>query len=481
MANSTNLILPLLAAAQAQKHVTVNEGLQKLDALVQLAPKSDSVSAEPGSPADGDVYILPAGKTGTNWGPAANYSIAHYRDGVWQFYTPREGFLAWLKDTDVIKFFNGTTWQQFSGITTDIANVCDGRLTLTSAIPVQAVDVTAVTTLYFTPCKGNQIGFYDGVSAWSLVSFTEKTIKLTDAQTGTRASTSNGIITGLTDTSQLIVGMEASGTGIGVSAVINSIDSATQVTLSVNNTGTGTSSVTFKVPADTNLDIFAFNNSGAVKLEMVKWSNSAIGTQARTISLATQDGVYVKSGVPTRRFLGMVRTTATSGQTEFSMRPAAAAGGSHPKLYVWNLYNRVPVAAVCRDSTDTWTYTTGTIRPSNNSSNNRVSFVSGLAEGRFHTHHSMRAENTSADIYRLCAIGYDSTNTIADGCLTGQSGSSSAGRPPDMSSVLARACEAGFHYVQELEYSSPAGTTTWYGDGGAPTLVQTGMMFTMEM
>lgn len=60
---STNLLLPFLAAAQAQKHVTVNEALLKLDALVQLAVVSATTSAEPGSPSDGQVYILPAGKT----------------------------------------------------------------------------------------------------------------------------------------------------------------------------------------------------------------------------------------------------------------------------------------------------------------------------------------------------------------------------------------------------------------------------------
>lgn len=65
--------------------------------------------------------------------------------------------------------------------------------------------------------------------------------------TGTKASTANGIITGLSSTAGLSVGMVATGTGIGASAVINSIDSATQVTLSVNSTSTGSTSITFAV------------------------------------------------------------------------------------------------------------------------------------------------------------------------------------------------------------------------------------------
>jgi len=66
MSATTRLELPFLAAGQAQKHVTVNESLIRLDALVQLAVVSVTASAQPGAPTDGQVYILPAGKTGTN-------------------------------------------------------------------------------------------------------------------------------------------------------------------------------------------------------------------------------------------------------------------------------------------------------------------------------------------------------------------------------------------------------------------------------
>ena len=43
MTDTANLLLPLLQAAQAQKHVTVNEALLRLDALVQqiMRPKPD--------------------------------------------------------------------------------------------------------------------------------------------------------------------------------------------------------------------------------------------------------------------------------------------------------------------------------------------------------------------------------------------------------------------------------------------------------
>lgn len=65
--------------------------------------------------------------------------------------------------------------------------------------------------------------------------------------TGTRGSTANGIVTGLSSTVGLSVGMLAFGTGIAAGATILSIDSATQVTLSANHSATGSGSIRFAV------------------------------------------------------------------------------------------------------------------------------------------------------------------------------------------------------------------------------------------
>ena len=53
MSNTTKLILPLIEAAQAQKHVTHNEALFTLDTVVQLSVADRDLPAPPGGPADG--------------------------------------------------------------------------------------------------------------------------------------------------------------------------------------------------------------------------------------------------------------------------------------------------------------------------------------------------------------------------------------------------------------------------------------------
>lgn len=59
--------------------------------------------------------------------------------------------------------------QAISQATADIRylqrNTQDFRLTLTSATPVTTADITAATTLYFTPYKGTNVSIYSG-SAW---------------------------------------------------------------------------------------------------------------------------------------------------------------------------------------------------------------------------------------------------------------------------------------------------------------------------
>ena len=57
MDNTPNLQLPYLMAAQAQKHVTHNEALRALDAIVQLLVLDKDLASLPGSPTDGSRYI----------------------------------------------------------------------------------------------------------------------------------------------------------------------------------------------------------------------------------------------------------------------------------------------------------------------------------------------------------------------------------------------------------------------------------------
>ena len=113
MSQSTNLRLPYLAANQAQKHVTVNEAFRFLDALVQLSIKSAALSAPPGSPADGNRYIVAAAPTGA-WAGHATH-VAAWQDGAWAFYAPGEGWVAWNEATSAPLVYKAGAWVSLFG------------------------------------------------------------------------------------------------------------------------------------------------------------------------------------------------------------------------------------------------------------------------------------------------------------------------------------------------------------------------------
>ena len=112
MADTANLKLPLMEAAQSQKHVTHNEALELLDAIVQLTVL-DIRATPPGSAADGDRYIIASGATGA-WDDK-DLNIALRRDGAWSFIVPEIGWLAWVQDESRLLAWNGTAWADFIG------------------------------------------------------------------------------------------------------------------------------------------------------------------------------------------------------------------------------------------------------------------------------------------------------------------------------------------------------------------------------
>ena len=102
--------LPYLAASQAQKHVTVNEGLRLIDALLQCSVLSATTDAEPASPKAGEAWILPPGRSGPAWGLMESGTVAAWQDGSFTAIAPTAGFLAYVIDSGVFMLFDGTQW-----------------------------------------------------------------------------------------------------------------------------------------------------------------------------------------------------------------------------------------------------------------------------------------------------------------------------------------------------------------------------------
>ena len=105
---TTHLLLPYILAAQAQKHVTHNEALRILDGLVQLSVLGRDLTAPPGSPTDGDRYIVGSGATGDWAGWDLNVTL--WTDGAWLRLPPRAGWRAWVEDEGLLLVYDGAGW-----------------------------------------------------------------------------------------------------------------------------------------------------------------------------------------------------------------------------------------------------------------------------------------------------------------------------------------------------------------------------------
>jgi len=290
----------------------------------------------------------------------------------------------------------GMAWQDAEGGVVD-PSVCGLRLTLTSGTPVTTADVTGATTIYFTPLLSGVIALYSSGGAWNRRYTAEISIKTTDQQAGTTVNGSP-IITAIGDTSQFVVGMEVTGTGIAANSTISSIDSASQVTLNNNATASGTVTLTFKLPASKVYDVFCYETAAlAPKLEFgPAWTDAT----TRATGLTKQDGITVKSGDPTRRWVGTIRTTATAGQCEDSVA----------KRLVWNTYNRKPRPMVVNDSTDLWTHNTpSTWRQARATATNQLDTVVGQAEDEAVVRVGVRGKSSTTSTYGV-GIGVDKTN-----------------------------------------------------------------------
>ena len=111
---SLHLKLPYLAAAQAQKHVTHNEALRRLDNLVQLAVLDSSLTDPPETPEEGDRYIVASGGTG-DWADHDG-DVASFVDGAWDFATPEDGWLAFDVAAGVLLAHQASGWAAVSGV-----------------------------------------------------------------------------------------------------------------------------------------------------------------------------------------------------------------------------------------------------------------------------------------------------------------------------------------------------------------------------
>lgn len=222
-----------------------------------------------------------------------------------------------------------------------------------------------------------------------------------------------------------------------------------------NATTLTSAEISIAIPATTSqlYDVFVYNNSGVLALELLAWTNDTTRATAIVKNGAIDAaGVWTKSGDTTRRYVGSMRTTAVSGQTE----------DSAPNRFVYNQFNEKQ-RTLGKYNTGNYTYTTATWREAGGSTTHRVNFIIGVAERAVTLEAISFASNGTSSVNVGGAVGLDSTTAPTPSSQRNAGGvavgtSMGLALPSSVETIAA----VGFHFASQLEYSAASGTTTWY-------------------
>ena len=108
MTNTPNLNITPVSQAQSQKEVTINTAFQLLDMLQNNTLKNQTLTAPPGSPSEGDLYLVATSPTGAWSGQAGK--LAYYINASWSFISPRVGLQLWDSNLSKIQIWTGSAF-----------------------------------------------------------------------------------------------------------------------------------------------------------------------------------------------------------------------------------------------------------------------------------------------------------------------------------------------------------------------------------
>lgn len=357
-------------------------------------------------------------------------------------------------------------------------SICEGRLTLTTGMPITTADVTGAATMYFTPTgKGGRIALYSG-SAWAVFTLTEISLALgtlVNAQgydvfvydnAGTRtlelAEWANATVT-MTIATPGVVTWTAHGMSTGMSITFTNSGGAlpTGVTANTQYFITVVDANTFKL--STTLITLA-------AATFIATSGTQSGThtghqpQARATALVLQDGVLCKTGALTRRFVGAFMASSTTTTEE-----------SVAKRFVSNYYNRTLRELRRFEAASSWTYNTATIRQANANVANQVAVFVGFADVPLNLNLAV-AGSSAGTTYAQGGIGEDSTNTIHPSCIAGAVQSAAANALAALAATLNISPTLGYHQYVWLEWAQVASLfTMWQTGWGAGSSQNSGL------
>ncbi len=264
----------------------------------------------------------------------------------------------------------GLAWKTRQTVVKDI---CGGRLSLESAVSVSSSDQSGKSTIYFVAHTSNEIALYDGTE-WVPRTFNNISVAVPSTLFKVFdifAYDNSGTVTlECTDWNQSTATVSGATNPASPSPIVITTSASHGFS---NGDLVGVASIGGNTAA--NGYIWEISSASGTSLTLVgSVGNSAYTsggtvyklTNTRATALTLQDGVLVKSGATTRRYLGTGMTGGTSGQMDDSLL----------KRMLYNYYNQIPRMVSVSYSTE-HAYGTNSTRLMNLAAANKCWFVLG--------------------------------------------------------------------------------------------------------
>jgi hypothetical protein len=203
------------------------------------------------------------------------------------------------------------------------------------------------------------------------------------------------------------------------------------------------------------MDVFAYWTGSAVGLDYAFWSSST----ARATALTRLNGVLVKSGDSTRRYLGTVWVTTDGAGGRVTDSPS--------KRHVFNYYNKVMRKLEKEEAAASWVYNTQAWREANGKTDeNIVQVLQGELDGtvvqlgidqEFSCSQASQTNKGLAGIIRAAAGAPTNCPIIASSSWVAGARMSAHGYMVDAPDAI------GLNSYRWVEFGSSLGNTTFYG------------------
>jgi len=227
-------------------------------------------------------------------------------------------------------------------------------------------------------------------------------------------------------------------------------------------------SLALTLTVDKNYDVFIYNNAGTLTLELsAAWASDS----SRTDALARQDGIWVKEGAATRRWIGTIRASA-SNQTE----------DSKAKRFVWNAYNQVQRPLYKAATTASWFANTSIWRRANDAAEQRIEWVNGSVQycelNQLAT--AIITSYNGEENFAYSGIGLDDDTTPVPGwtltSINNFNATDVVVTRKAMHTEHRGHVGEGLHFAQALENSNSPSDPTFEGNGSVANAYISGMV-----